>query len=71
MHADFLLLALALFYIWLCPYTKVEESFNTQAMHDLLYFGPVDVMKVQHHRNLLPPFDTPLCCSLTILSSLV
>lgn len=41
MHAsEVLLLAVILLYALAAPYTKVEESFNTQAIHDLLYHFP-------------------------------
>jgi alpha-1,6-mannosyltransferase len=36
---DLVLLAVAWFHVLLTPYTKVEESFNLHAAHDVFFYG--------------------------------
>ncbi|GAB2284288.1 dolichyl-P-Man:Man(7)GlcNAc(2)-PP-dolichol alpha-1,6-mannosyltransferase [Dionaea muscipula] len=43
---DMVLGSIAAFYVFTVPYTKVEESFNMQAMHDIIY-----------HRHHLDKYD--------------
>ena len=47
---DLLTLAISWIYVFLAPYTKVEESFNLHAIHDVLMYGvrPEFLTKVCH-----------------------
>ncbi|KAL4114430.1 hypothetical protein PRIC2_014369 [Phytophthora ramorum] len=47
-RAELLVASAMTAYVFLCPFAKVEESFNLQATHDLLVFGARSVEKFDH-----------------------
>lgn len=55
---DLALLATAWGHVLLAPYTKVEESFNLHAVHDVLMYGigPEAIQKASNMFDSRPPF---------------
>jgi len=61
---DLFLFIVMVTYIFMCPYTKVEESFNLQATHDILIYGVKDISKYDH-------FEFPGVVPRTFIGSLI
>lgn len=47
-HFDYLVIVMVGFYLTLAPFTKVEESFNMQAIHDIVYLGKSSLAQYDH-----------------------
>lgn len=66
---DLVLFAIGAVYVVLAPFTKVEESFNMQATHDMLFHGYTN-LEAYDHMQFPGTFPRTLCCCCCSLCTL-
>lgn len=61
--SQLVLLIVALLALYTCPHSKVEESFNLQATHDLFYHGVEPAWRSLDVREMLQVGDSSTTCA--------